>query len=71
MRPYMFSSIMRSLLCVRWPMIAMWHNARKGTLSKSSPMCKHIAYRLDLVYGQSLCILCDPIYEAFLCSFLM
>jgi hypothetical protein len=43
----------------------MCQNARQGVVHKHSPMCKKIACTLDFVYGQSRCLLCEPIYEAF------
>jgi hypothetical protein len=37
----------------------------KGIVRTPSPMRKQIACTLDLVCEQSLCLLCQPIYEAF------
>ena len=47
------------------PMIQKWHYGRQGGVLKPSLVCKHIPCTLDLVWGQSLCLPCDPIYEAF------
>ena len=51
-------------VCMYWPMIQKWHYGRQGGALKPSRVCKHIPYTLDLVCGQSLCLPCDPIYEA-------
>jgi hypothetical protein len=46
------------------PVITVCHNARQGFVHRPSPMCKHIACKMDLVCGQSRCLLCEPKYEA-------
>jgi hypothetical protein len=46
-------------------MIKMCHNARLGVVHTLSPVCKHISCIVDLICGQSLFLLCEPIKEAF------
>ena len=56
-------------LLLHWPMIKKWHYGRKGVALKPSRACKHSPCTLDLVCGQSLCLPCDPIYEALFSSY--
>ena len=37
------------IIFLLWPMIVMLHNQRQGVGRKPSPMCRNIAYTLDLV----------------------
>jgi hypothetical protein len=52
-------------VCLYFVVLKMWHSARQGTILKHSHVCKHNTCTLDLVWEQSLCLLCDPIHETF------